>query len=176
MAVVADRVVVELEAKLDRYNANIVAADQKFTSAMSRIQKSAGAAEAFVRRAAGGMTAAIGSIGLVALGAQAVETALRFQRFEKGLEVATGSASAAGQEIKFLRDLSDQLGVRFITLAENFTGVAAAARGTALEGEKAREVFEAVTKAIIATGGSAEQIDGALLAVEQLNSQANVSA
>ncbi len=176
MAVVADRVVVELEAKLDRYNANIVAADQKFTSAMSRIQKSAGAAEAFVRRAAGGMTAAIGSIGLAALGAQAVETALRFQRFEKGLEVATGSASAAGQEIKFLRDLSDQLGVRFITLAENFTGVAAAARGTALEGENAREVFEAVTKAIIATGGSAEQIDGALLAVEQIISKGNVSA
>lgn len=176
MAVVADRVIVELEAKLDQYNARITAADQKFGTAMNSIQKNAGRAEAFVRRSVAGMSAALGSVGLVALGAQAVETALRFQRFEKGLEVATGSAAAAGDEIKFLRDLSDQLGVRFITLAENFTGVAAAARGTTLEGQRARDVFESVTKAIIATGGSAEQVDGALLAVEQIISKGNVSA
>lgn len=125
---------------------------------------------------ASNIKAAVGSIGLVALGAQAVETALRFQRFEKGLEVATGSAAAAGDEIKFLRDLSDQLGVRFITLAENFTGIAAAARGTTLEGKQTRDVFESITKAIIATGGSSEQVNGALLAVQQMMSKGNVQA
>ena len=176
MAVTADRVVVELEARLDRYEANVARAETKFDRAMSGIQKSAKVTEQVVSRAAIGISTAIGSIGFIALGKAAVDTALRFKRFEQGLAVATGSSQKAGEEIGFLRELADRLGLRFITLAENFTGFAAAARGTSLEGERAREIFESVTKAIVATGGSMEQVNGALLAVQQMISKGNVSA
>lgn len=36
--VVSDRVIVELEAKLDRYNANVASAEQKFDRAEMRIR------------------------------------------------------------------------------------------------------------------------------------------
>ena len=176
MAVTADRVVVELEARLDRYESNVARAESKFDKAMSGIQKSAKVTEQIVSRAALAMGTVLGSIGFIALGKQAVDTALRFRRFEQGLAIAVGSAQKAGEEISFLRDLADRLGLRFITLAENFSGFAAAARGTSLEGERAREIFESVTKAIVATGGSMEQVNGALLAVQQMISKGNVSA
>lgn len=176
MAVTADRVVVELEARLDRYEANVARAESRFDKAMSGIQKSARGAEMVVSRAALAMTTALGSIGFIALGKQAVDTAVRFKRFEQGLAVAVGSAAKAGQEIGFLRELADKLGVRFITLAENFTSFAAAARGTSLEGQKARDIFESVTKAIVAVGGSSEQTTGALTAIQQMISKGKVSA
>lgn len=173
---VADKVIVQLEARLGQYEANVARAEQKFDRSMSNIQRSAGATEAMVRRAFGAIGTAVAGIGLIALGQQAVETALRFKRFEQGLNIATGSAVQTGREIDFLRELADRLGLRFITLAENFTGLAAAARGTALEGKQTREVFEAITKAIVATGGSTEQVNGALLAVQQIISKGTVSA
>lgn len=176
MAVTADRVVVELEARLDRYEANVARAEAKFDKSMSGIQRSAKVTEQIVSRAALGISSAIGAIGFVALGKAAVDTALRFRRFEQGLTIAVGSAEKAGQEIGFLRDLADSLGLRFVDLAENFTGFAAAARGTSLEGEKARDIFEAITKAIVATGGSTEQLNGALLAVQQIVSKGTVQA
>jgi tape measure domain-containing protein len=176
MAVTADRVVVELEARLDRYEANVARAETRFDKAMNGIQRSAKVTEQVVSRAALGMATAIGSIGFIALGKAAVDTALRFRRFEQGLAIAVGSTEKAGEEIRFLRDLADSLGLRFVDLAENFTGFAAAARGTNLEGEKSREIFEAITKAIVATGGSTEQLNGALLAVQQMVSKGNVQA
>jgi len=158
-----------VDASLKSQEASIVRLEGKMGKGFARIGQHAA-------RGAASIKAAIGSIGLIALGAQAVETAIRFQRFEKGLEIATGSASAAADEIKFLREMADTLGIRFITLAENFTSFAAASRGTALEGEKARVVFESITKAIVAVGGSTEQVNGALLAVQQMMSKGKVSA
>lgn len=155
--------------QLNRQGAAIERLDARMKGGFTRI---AGHAQ----RGAAAIKAAVASVSLIALGAQAVETAIRFKRFEQGLAVATGSASAAAGEIKFLREMADGLGVRFITLAENFTGLAAAARGTSLEGKQTRDVFEAITKAIVATGGSTEQVNGALLAVQQMMSKGNVQA
>jgi tape measure domain-containing protein len=182
-----DPVTVQLRAEFAKYRADMEQTARRVEASLNLQERSIIRLEgqmdkgftrigAHAARGAAAIRGAIGSIGLIALGAQAVETALRFQRFEKGLEIATGSASQAADEIKFLRDMADTLGVRFITLAENFTGLAAAARGTALEGKATRDVFEAVTKAIVATGGSTEQVNGALLAVQQIMSKGTVSA
>lgn len=182
-----DPVILQLRADVAKYRADMEQTARRVDASLNLQERSIVRLEhqmdkGFTRigqhalRGAAAVKGAIASLGLVALGVQAVQTAVRFQRFEKGLEVATGSAITAGEEIKFLRELADQLGVRFITLAENFTGVAAAARGTALEGKATRDVFEAVTKAIVATGGSTEQVNGALLAVQQMMSKGSVQA
>lgn len=166
----------DMEQTARRVDANLNLQERSIVRLEGQMDKGFTRIGSHAARGAASIRTAIASVGLIALGKQAVDTALRFQRFEKGLEIATGSAEAAGDEIDYLRGLADQLGVRFITLAENFTGLAAAARGTALEGKATRDVFEAVTRAIIATGGSAEQVDGALLAVQQIMSKGTVSA
>lgn len=176
MAVTADHVIVELEAKLDKYNARISGAESHFDASMKRMGGSARRMEAVTSLAFKGAAAAIGAIGLVALGKQAVQTALDFRRIELAMAVSAGSAEAAGAEFAFLRDVAERLGLRFITLAESYTSLSAAARGTNLEGERTRDIFEAVTTAVVATGGSVQQAEGALLAIEQMISKGNVSA
>lgn len=123
-----------------------------------------------------GLAVTAGVVSLAALGKQAVDTALKFKRIEQAMAIATGSTEKAAKEFDFLRDLADRLGLRFLTLANSYTQMAAAARGTNIEGEETRRIFEAITKAIVATGGSAEQAEGALLAVQQIISKGTVSA
>lgn len=178
-----DPVILQLRADLRDYSTRLKQADRLADQHLGSIERRGdvmgrriGGSFSLATKAALAFGGALAAMQLVDLGRQAVETALRFKRFEQGLAVAVGSSAAATREIAFLRDMADRLGLRFITLAENFTGLAAAARGTALEGKATREVFEAITKAIVATGGSTEQVNGALLAVQQIMSKGSVSA
>ena len=75
-----------------------------------------------------------------------------------------------------LRETSNRLGIPLQTLTEQYLGFAAAAKGTALEGAKAREVFEAVAEAGTAMGLRADQTAGSLLALQQMMSKGAVSA
>lgn len=176
MAVTADRVVVELEARLGRYEAKLDGATRLFERNMNRIQRSAVSVETITRRAFAGVATAVGGIGLIALGRDAVQTAVAFKRFDQALTFATGSTEAAASEMAFLRDLADRLGVRLKNLAGDYIGLAAATRGTALAGEQTREIFETVSKAVIAAGGSPDQLTRALVALQQIVSKGNVSA
>jgi tape measure domain-containing protein len=99
-----------------------------------------------------------------------------FESLGLSLKDVFGSAQAAEDEMKRLREISDRLGVSLQTLAEQYLGFAAAAKGTALEGAKARDVFEAVAEAGTALGLSSEQIAGSLLALQQMMSKGAVSA
>lgn len=95
---------------------------------------------------------------------------------ETGLLAATGSAEAASREIGFLRAEAERLGVNFNTSAKSFTKLAAAAQGTALAGQGARDIFTAVAEASRVMGLTAEESEGALLAISQMMSKGTVSA
>lgn len=97
-------------------------------------------------------------------------------RFQRGLEVATGSADAARREFGFVSNVARDLGLNLESTADAYTGLAAAARGTALEGQSTRDVFLGVSQASRALGLSAEQTRGALRAVEQIISKGTVQA
>jgi tape measure domain-containing protein len=99
-----------------------------------------------------------------------------FESLGLSLKAVFGSAQAAEEEMRRLRETSDRLGIPLQTLAEQYLGFAAAAKGTALEGAKAREVFEAVAEAGTALGLRSEQIAESLLALQQMMSKGAVSA
>ena len=117
---------------------------------------------------------------LVFQGAGAVGKILRtasdFESLQLSLKAVVGSAEAAEAEMRRLRETSDRLGIPLQTLTEQYLGFAAAAKGTALEGAPARDVFEAAAEAGTALGLRADQIAGALLALQQMMSKATVSA
>ena len=107
---------------------------------------------------------------------ESVATATRMQSLTAAFTLISGGAGKAQNTLAFLRDESTRLGIDFVTSAESFKRFDAAARGTALEGEKARAIFTAVSQAMRVVGGTADQTKGALIALEQIISKGKVSS
>jgi len=96
------------------------------------------------------------------------------ERLRIGLDFA--SAGRGRQELAYITELSNRLGLSLQSTAQAYTGFAAAARGTALEGGQTKVIFESVAKAAAVMGLSTEQSTGALLALQQMISKGTVNA
>lgn len=96
------------------------------------------------------------------------------QRLLTQLNFATGGQGA--RELAFVSNVANRLGLEVRSTAQAFAGFASAARGTTLEGAGARAVFESMAKASAVLGLSADQANGALLAIQQMMSKGIVSA
>lgn len=113
--------------------------------------------------------------GFAAIGG-AIKQAMDMEALNAKLKYATGSAEEAGKALKFTSDMANRLGIDALSAAQGFSGIAAAARGSALEGKNARDVFEAIATASRVVGLTSDQMGGALLAVQQMMSKGVVSA
>lgn len=131
-------------------------------------------------------TSSLGSVGAAAFGVLAVATAVGTaakalydasagaERLRTTLDFSTGGNSA--KEIEYLRGVTYRLGLEFTSTAKAYGQFAAAAKGTSLEGDKARAVFESVAKASAVMGLSADDTSGVLLALQQMISKGTVQA
>ena len=128
---------------------------------------------AVAARAAAG---AVAALGLAAAARAAVDAGVAMERLESRFRQATGSSQAAAREIAFVRAEAERLGVNFEAAADAHSGFAAAAKGTALEGEAARQVFTAVAEAARVMGSSTDDTRGAFRALEQIMSKGTVQA
>jgi tape measure domain-containing protein len=123
---------------------------------------------------AAGVSAGIAAFSLIAT--TAVNSARQIQKVELALGAVAGAADMAAKSIDYLRGVSDRSGVSFESIAHSYTKLEAASKGTNLEGERTREIFEAVTFAGAKLGLSAEEVGGALKAIEQIMSKGTVQA
>ena len=85
-----------------------------------------------------------------------------------GLEQTVGGEAAAASALDFLNDVSDKLGTRIAQLAPAFLSLTAAVKGTSVEGQATRDVFEALTEASVVLGRTQDQTARALAAVAQI--------
>lgn len=129
-----------------------------------------------LKTAALAVGSAIAAIGLTRLVSNVADAGLALDAINSSLKVATGSAEDAAAEFAFLREESERLGLDLRASAGAFASLAAAAKGTALEGQGARDIFVAVSEAMTALGRSSVETEGALTAIEQMISKGNVSA
>lgn len=127
-------------------------------------------------RALSSFRGALAGVSAVLIAREIVDAGLAIERLEQRFRAAAGGAREAEAELQFVRDQADRLGINFRSAANAYSGFLAAARGTRLEGQASREVFLAVAEASRVMGLSAEQTDGALLALEQIMSKGKVSA
>ncbi|MEW8253773.1 MAG: tape measure protein [Candidatus Thiodiazotropha taylori] len=104
------------------------------------------------------------------------DAAVGTQTLQKGFEIVSGSADEAAQEMDYLRRVSSQLGLPLKEAGEAYLSLAAAAKGTSLEGQASRDIFEAVSLAMGKLGRTSAQTEGALLAIQQMISKGKVSA
>lgn len=126
------------------------------------------AAAAGLARAGGLLAGAFSAERFVGIIAEQQQLALSF-------EAIFGGAERAAQEMEFVRSAANRLGVESSVLARSYQSLAAATKGTALEGEQTRAVFEATARAMAVLGKSSAQTDQALTAIAQMASKGTVS-
>lgn len=118
----------------------------------------------------------LAGLSIALLGRQVLDAATAMDRFNSSIAVATGSASNAATEYEHVRQLSQKLGLEITGTAQAYASFSAAARGSALEGEKARTVFDSVAGVAAKMGLNGEQSSGVFLALSQMMSKGVVSA
>lgn len=147
--VVADRVIVELEARLGQYEQNVARAEQKFDRAMGNIQKSAGRTEAFVSRASRLMGAALAGISAVAVARTFLAIADEAKKMDSTLKLATSTFGSFGQAQQDVRRISDETRSGLsetASLYANFVRGAKELGATQAEAARATETFSKTLK------------------------------
>jgi tape measure domain-containing protein len=121
--------------------------------------------------------------GIAGLGASAaaigflkssIDSAVELETITKKLSNTLGPQGAAGA-LAFTRGLSDQLGLSFKTLSGAFASFTAAATGANVPLQVQKDLFAAVSKAAQQLGLSNDEINGSLLALQQIASKGTVS-
>ena len=152
-------------------------------------QKAGAAAEAGGKRTVDAAQASKGSLTAVAQAAQTlaaqlaaaftvkelITAAAQMESMREGLRAVSGSAEAAGRDMEFVRTVANRVGADVVQVGQAYLGLAAATKGTAVEGEPTRQVFEAVATAMGKAGKSAAETQNALVALAQMASKGTVS-
>lgn len=129
-------------------------------------------------RYAKGAAAAIGvalSIGaIVSFGQEVTKTTAKFEGFTNAIEFASGNQ--ATQNLQFVEQQIKDLSLPMESAYKGFQMLSGSLKGTALEGAATRDIFEAVGVASSVMNLSADQSEGAFLALSQMASKGKVQA
>ena len=98
------------------------------------------------------------------------------ETFDRALNIITGSTEAAADAQLRLIDFAERYGISVQTLERAYINFNAAVQGTNFEGERGQKIFESFAGALGLLGKSNEDIEGALLAVNQIISKNTVSS
>lgn len=104
-----------------------------------------------------------------------LDAQMQADKVKNSLSFAMGGPQAA-QEIQYLRQVTDQLGVSFANVAPMYGRLAAATKGTNLEGRATREIFESIAQASVVMGLGVEETEGAMRALVQMVSKGQIQA
>jgi len=132
-----------------------------------------------ISQRAGMLSEVMGNLAAVYSG---IELAREFIKANVAMETMTrtltqlkGGSEAAAAEIDYVRTTANRLGLDIESTSHAYIGLIASAKGTAMEGQKTRDVFEAVSGAMAKLGKGSADTEGALLAVSQMMSKGVVS-
>lgn len=180
------RLFIEMAADVARVKSDMAQVKSLVGDSMGAVKQSAGQAQqanesliqsfGFMKTAIGGVGVGLFISQVKAAGAAVLGAQTEVDRFTNRMKVASGGIGDAGRELDYVRGMANRMGLSLLPAMDGYSKLAAAARGTALEGANTRKVFEAVSKASVVMGLSAEQTNGALLALQQMVSKGTVQA
>lgn len=146
----------------------------RLEKSISNVEKRADSAGETFRRLRGYVVAAF-SVAAIRGFAQSTEDAfILLEGIQTRMQTVFGSQ--AGANLDYVKGKADELGIALEESANGYVKLSAAARGTILEGRGAREVFEGVAIASAGMKLSADQTNGAFVALEQILSKGKVQA
>ncbi len=163
--------------ELDNFGKSADSASRKADGLTDKNEKTG---KSFSVMASGAKLAAVGlsavGVSALALGAGVLQSFIQLEKLNNSLKFSTGSSQAAAKEIEYLKNTTNQLGLEFVSTSSAYAKFSAATKGTAIEGQKTRDVFESIAKASVVLGLSADESKGALNALQQMMSKGTVSA
>jgi len=150
----------------------LAGAADPFVSSMNRAGVGVDGLMTKLRPLAGALAASFS----VQQGVQALTDAnLQAERLARSLATIATPAHSAREQLEWLRDMAERNGVAFDRLGQSFISFAASTRGTALEGEKTREIYDAIVTSMGRMGRTSDEVAHALQAVSQMASKGTVS-
>lgn len=155
-------------AEAERLKAAVKAPGEAAADSAKKMDMSFTGMARSLRDMAGGLAAALG-LGQFAKANASAES------LRRTLEQMTGSGEAAAKEIDYLKAAANRLGLDVQDAGRAYINLTAAAKGTALEGQGTKAIFEAVAGAMSKLGKSSAETEGALQAVAQMMSKGVVS-
>lgn len=144
---------------------------EKTQQVLNRAQGGGGAGIAGnIASVVAGLGVGAGAIGFLR---GSISSAVELESITKKLSNTLG-AQGAGQALSFTKGLSDQLGLSFKVLAGSFGSFTAAATAANVPLDQQKQLFAAVSKAGQALGLSNDEINGSLLALQQIAAKGTV--
>nr|DAN81641.1 MAG TPA: tail tape measure [Caudoviricetes sp.] len=125
---------------------------------------------------AGGILMADGARMLGDIATQSYETVQKLNAVNYAMKEVFQTEEEVGYQKEFLSSAAEKYGLELISLTDSYTKFSAATRNTSLEGEKAKEIFDAFAGAGAKMGLPTERIQGIYTALEQMVSKGNIQA
>lgn len=166
-------------AILARNTADADAAAKKAAGNVGDLGKStqdSGAAADLAGQLFGRLQAVLAALGVAKIVSDFVDANAAVQKINLTLQAVTGSSNAAAAEFDFVRSVARRLGIDVEGAANSYAQLIAASKGTQLEGEPTRRIFEAVAAAMATLGKSTSETSGVLNAITQIISKGTVQS
>ena len=157
-----------LRLKNDGFSSGIKKATAETETLNSTINKT--------KSSVSGLGAVIGTVFTGYVVGEIVRTTAAMEGLKNQLNFASGSAQQGSADFEWLRERAQYLGLDLRTAAESFAKFEAAARGTTIEGQGAKDIFEAVAQASTVMNMSADEASGTFRALQQMLSKGKVYA
>lgn len=157
--VVADRVIVELEAKLGRYEANVRAAEARFDKATRNIERSAQRAEKVVGGSFRGLgrllLASVGTAGLIAGARGFIAYVDAAKQLSASLKLATANTGDFATAQKDVRRIAAETRSDLNSTGQLYANIARNARDLGLTQADVARVTKTVAESFLISGSSA---------------------
>lgn len=163
--------------QVDNQNAKTFQSNNKKTNqAINQTTKDVGYLNQSIQNLGATIAGAFAVGALVQFGSESLKVSAKIDSVGKSLEYIVGGARRAGENLEWLRKLTDKLGLEFVSTASSFKLFAGSAIQSGLTLKNTQEIFESVSKAVVTMGLSAEDANGVFLALSQIMSKGTVSA
>jgi tape measure domain-containing protein len=145
-------------------------------TSLKAVDTTARALNGVFRQAVGLVAAYAGLNGLFGSARAINETGMAFQGVNTALVSITGSSKGAADEMAYLEQESERLGLNLLEISKSYMQITAAAKGSNLEGQATRDIFTSIAEAATVLQLSTDQTNGAIRAITQIMSKGKVQA
>ena len=127
------------------------------------------------QKSALGLGSAIAAIGGGLIAREIVNVTASMEGLQNQLNFASGSAVQGARDFEYLRETSQKMGLDLLSATNGFVGLAASFKGTSIEGQAVRDVFEGMAMASTVNHMSAQQTAQAFKALSDMAGKGVVS-
>ena len=118
---------------------------------------------------------ALAGIGVALVAREFVRANSALEQLTRSLTIVEGSAEGGAEQLQFLREEAERLGLRVGELGSEYLKFTAALAGTNLEGEKGREIFTNFAESLANIGADTQRVSLVLTALGQIASKGVIS-